>query len=465
MMSLMEAALATGGTALHGNPHIEGVSTDTRTLASGVLFIALKGERFDGHDFVAAATERGAAAVMVSREWAEGKTIDLPALVVADTRLALGALGAWWRGRFDIPLIGVTGSNGKTTVKEMLAAILRAQAAADGYDAELAVLATTGNLNNEIGLPLMLLRLHAGHRAAVIEMGMNHPGEIAYLTRLAQPTVALVNNAQRAHLEGLGGVAEVARAKGEIFDGLREGGIAVINADDPFSSLWRELNVGRRMSSFGLDQPADVQGQVELKALGSMLTVTAPQGAVEVALRVPGTHNARNALAAATAALAAGASLDAVSQGLTFFSGVKGRLQVRQAVAGAILIDDTYNANPDSVRAAIDVLAATPGRKILVLGDMGEIGGQTGQFHDEIGGYAKSQGLDQLFALGEHSELASRNFGAGGQHFAGIEALLAALVPQLDGDTVVLVKGSRFMRMERVAAAVAADTTSANGAH
>ncbi|MBI4988516.1 MAG: UDP-N-acetylmuramoyl-tripeptide--D-alanyl-D-alanine ligase [Rhodocyclales bacterium] len=465
MMNLMEAALATGGTALNGNPRIEGVSTDTRTLASGELFIALKGERFDGHEFIETAAGRGAAAVMVDREWADAHALALPALAVADTRLALGALGAWWRARFDIPLIGVTGSNGKTTVKEMIASILRAQAGADGYDAELAVLATAGNLNNDIGLPLMLLRLHGSHRAAVIEMGMNHPGEIAYLARLAQPTVALVNNAQRAHLEGLGGVAEVARAKGEIFGGLREGGTAVINADDPFAGLWRDLNVGRRTASFGLDHPADVQGRVELKALGSTLAITAAQGTAEVALRVPGVHNARNALAAATAALAAGASLAAVSAGLTLFGGVRGRLQVRPAAAGAVLIDDSYNANPDSVRAAIDVLAATPGRKILVLGDMGEIGGQAGQFHDEIGGYAKSQGVDQLYALGEQSELASRNFGAGGQHFDGVEALLAALAPQLDGNTAVLVKGSRFMRMERVADVIADDGKSGNGAH
>lgn len=456
MMSLFEAAQATGGTAINGNPRIEGVSTDTRTLASGVLFIALKGERFDGHDYIDAAAERGAAAVMVSRDWADGRQIGLPALVVADTLLALGALGAWWRTRFDIPLIAVTGSNGKTTVKEMTASILRAQAVADGYDPALAVLATAGNLNNAIGVPLMLLRLHESHRAAVIEMGMNHPGEIAYLTRLAQPTAALVNNAQRAHLEGLGGVAEVARAKGEIFEGLREGGMALINADDPFSALWRDLNGGRLMTSFGLDQPSDVQGRVTLKALGSTLAITAPQGAVEVALHVPGQHNARNALAAATAALAAGVSLDAVSQGLAAFGGVKGRLQVRPAKAGALLIDDTYNANPDSVRAAIDVLAATPGKKMLVLGDMGEIGGQAGQFHDEIGGYAKSQGVDQIFTLGELSELAARNFGAGGQSFESVEALLKALAPQLDGDTVVLVKGSRFMRMERVADALVA---------
>jgi UDP-N-acetylmuramoyl-tripeptide--D-alanyl-D-alanine ligase len=225
------------------------------------------------------------------------------------------------------------------------------------------------------------------------------------------------------------------------------------------------MNAGRRTLAFGLDQPADVRGRAELKALGSVLSIETPQGAVEATLRVPGLHNARNALAAAAAALAAGVSLAAVSAGLTSFGGVKGRLQARPGVAGAIVIDDSYNANPDSVRAAIDVLAATPGRKLLVLGDMGEIGGQAGQFHDEIGGYAKSQGVDQLFTLGEHSELASRNFGAGGQHFGSVEALLEALVSRLDGDTVVLVKGSRFMRMERVADAVAADNAAGNGVH
>ena len=456
MMSLMEAALATGGTALGGNPRLEGVSTDSRTVASGELFIALRGERFDGHEYVEAAAARGAAAAMVEAAWAEGRSLALPTLAVADTRLALVYLGAWWRARFDLPLVGVTGSNGKTTVKEMTAAILRARAQAEGFDPELAVLATAGNLNNDIGLPQMLLRLHGSHRAAVIEMGMNHPGEIAYLSRLAQPTVALVNNAQRAHLAGLGGVAEVARAKGEIFDGLRAGGTAVINADDPFCELWRGMNAGRRILSFGLDQPAEVRGRVEAKALGSRLAIEAPQGAVTVQLQVPGVHNARNALAAAAVALAAGADLAAVSAGLSFFRGVKGRLQIRPAAAGAVLIDDSYNANPDSVRAAIDVLAATPGRKLLVLGDMREIGGQAGQFHDEVGGYAKSQGVDRLLALGEMSELAARNFGSGGQHFGSLEALLEALLPQLDGETVVLVKGSRFMRMERVADAVAA---------
>ncbi len=467
MMNLMEAALATEGTLLHGDARIEGVSTDSRSLASGELFVALAGANFDGHDHVAAAAGRGAAAAMVSRAWAEGAGAAagrggaLPLLAVADTRRGLGALGAWWRSRFAPALVGVTGSNGKTTVKEMTAAILRAQARRDGLDPALAVLATQGNLNNDIGLPQMLLRLRASHRAAVLEMGMNHPGEIAYLTGLARPTVALVNNAQRAHLAGLGGIAGVARAKGEIFEGLDEGGTAVINADDAFAGLWRELAAGRRIVGFGFEQPAEVRGRAEWQAFGSRLAIEAPQGRLEVALAVPGRHNAMNALAAAAAALAAGASLEAVSEGLAGFTGVAGRLQLRPA-AGALLIDDSYNANPDSVRAAIDVLAATPGRKILVLGDMGETGREAAQFHDEIGGYAKSQGVDRLLALGELSALAAHNFGEGGRHFAGVEALLAELRPQLAEGTAVLVKGSRFMRMERVAEAIA-DAGAENG--
>jgi len=458
MMRLLEAAQAIGGLAVNGDADILNVSTDTRSVARGDLFIALTGEHFDGHDFVQAAFDQGAAAVMVARAWADAHPLTQATLIVDDTRLALGQLAAWWRGRFDLPLVGITGSNGKTTVKEMTAAILRAQAEADGLDAG-SVLATTGNLNNDIGLPLMLLRLRDAHRAAVIEMGMNHTGEIAYLTRLAQPTVALVNNAQRAHLAGLGSVRDVARAKGEIFEGLREGGTAVINADDAYASLWRESNAGRGVQSFGLTAAADVTAQCELHALGSLLNITTPQGKLDVLLKVPGLHNARNALAATAASLAAGASLVAVQAGLAAFSGVSGRLQIRLARAAATLIDDSYNANPDSVRAAIDVLAATPGKKILVLGDMGEIGDRAGQFHDEIGGYAKSQGVDRLYALGEQSAVAARNFGPGGLHFTDVDALIAAISSDLDANTVVLVKGSRFMRMERIANAL-----SVNGA-
>ncbi len=462
-MPLGDAAAATSGALLGADRAFTAVSTDSRSIAAGELFVALRGGNFDGHQFVAASLERGAAGAMVERAWAESQPPASGSLIaVDDTRLALGTLAGHWRQRFVLPLVGVTGSNGKTTVKEMCAAILRAQAAQDGHDAD-AVLATRGNLNNDIGVPLMLLRLNAGHRWAVIEMGMNHPGEIAYLAELARPTVALVNNAQHAHLEGMGSVAEVAREKGSIYGGLGVEGVAVINADDAFADYWRRLNAGRRTLTFGLDAPADIRATCVGHGLGSELELNAPQGSLRLNLRVPGRHNARNALAAAAACLAAGAGLDAVKAGLESFGGVKGRLQRRASIGGATLLDDTYNANPDSLRAAIDVLAATPGRKILVLGDMGEIGERSGQFHDEIGGCAKSQGIDRLYAIGELAELAARNFGSGGSHFAGVDELVAALRPELDADTVVLVKGSRFMRMERVADAIALDE--AGGSH
>ncbi len=455
MMNLMEIAGALGLAEPAANPVCTAVSTDTRKVGKGELFIAIKGENFDGHDFVAAAARAGAAAVVVSLEWAAAHAAEVPLLAVGDTRLALGRIARHWREKFAIPLIGVTGSNGKTTVKEMIAACLRAQVSADGLDSATAVLATSGNLNNDIGVPTMLLRLDARHRAAVIEMGMNHPGEIGYLTQLAMPTVALVNNAQRAHLEGMGDLAQVAAEKGAIYAGLGESGVAVVNADDAYAEFWRGLNRDRRVVTFGIDKPADVSGRVTQRGLGCMVALRSPQGEAEIEVRVPGVHNARNALAAAAAALSAGVRLRAVVAGLSGFEGVKGRLQRRQAALGALLIDDTYNANPDSMRAAIDVLATTPGRKLFVLGDMGEIGERAGQFHDEIGGYAKSQGVDQLFALGELSELAARNFGAGGRHFRQVDDLVAALRKELDPGTVVLVKGSRFMRMERVADAIA----------
>ena len=454
MMDLSEVAIATKGHAHHGNPVVSGVSTDTRTIARNELFIALRGEHFDGHRFVEAATARGAGAAVVDRLWADEHALALPHVVVDDTRLALGDLAAHWREKFPSSLIGITGSNGKTTVKEMMAAILRAQALAEGLDPTLAVLATEGNLNNDIGVPLTLLKLGPKQRAAVVEMGMNHLGEIAYLTRLARPTVAVITNAQRAHLEGVGSVSAVAQEKGAIYASLGPGGVAVVNADDPFSGYWRGLNAGRQVLSFGLDRPAEVTARYTLKGLTSALHIKTPQGSVDVVLQAPGLHNVRNALAATASVLGAGASLSAVAEGLHAYAGVKGRLQVRPAKERATLIDDTYNANPDSVRAAIDVLAFNPGRKILVLGDMGEIGEQAAQFHDEVGGYAKSEGVDLLFALGQHSELAARNFDGGGRHFASVEELIPALLAELAAGTTVLVKGSRFMRMERVADAI-----------
>lgn len=450
MMRLSEAGASFG--VMHAGPDAEflAVGTDSRAVTPGMLFVALKGERFDGHDYVREVLARGAVGAMVEQAWAAANP-GLPLLPVNDTRLALGQLAAAWRSRFAIPLLGITGSNGKTTVKEMCAAILRAQFGSAGES----VLATEGNLNNDIGMPLTLLKLRATHRAAVIEMGMNHAGEIDYLTRIAAPTVALVNNAQRAHLEGLVTVQDVALAKGEIFVGLAPEGVAVFNADDAQAGIWRELARERRQLLFGLEREADVHGSFVPHGLGGELRLDTPAGQLSVALGVPGRHNARNACAAAAATLAAGATPEAVKQGLEAFSGVKGRLQRRAGRHGALLIDDSYNANPDSMRAAIDVLASVPGKRIFVMGDMGEAGSAAAQFHDEIGGYAKSHGIDRLYCIGRLAAAAAHNFGAGGEHFERIEDLLKRLSGELDGETTVLVKGSRFMKMERVVAELA----------
>ena len=455
MMNLREAAPALGART-SGDARFDAVCTDSRHVAQGDLFVALRGEHFDGHDFVSRAQDEGAAAAMVDSAWAAAHPdVGLPLLIVADTRKGLGALAALWRARFELPLIGVTGSNGKTTVKEMCAAILREQARALG-EPDATVLATSGNFNNDIGMPLTLLGLREHHRAAVIEMGMNRPGEIAYLSGIARPTVAIVTNAQRAHLQGVGTLAAVADEKGAIYGGLDSAGTAVVNRDDAHADQWIERNRGRSVLTFGFDGRADVRGDCELHGLGSRVTLHTPAGEVALSLRVPGEHNVRNALAATAACLAAGVALPAVVAGLSAFGGTRGRLQSGPGVNGSVIVDDSYNANPDSVRAAIDVLAATPGRKILVLGDMGEVGQTSAQVHDEVGGYAKSKGVDALFALGEMSAVAARNFGEGGRHFRTVDGLVAALKPMLDADTVVLVKGSRFMRMERVAGALAA---------
>jgi len=447
---LSQAAQSIGARMVGADVALTGVSTDTRAVGAGQLFIALRGARFDAHDFLEQAVASGAAALLVADE------SKLPAgvsgLIVDDTLLALGRLATAWRAQFSLPLIAVTGSNGKTTTKEMIAAVLKAEFGD-------VVLATRGNFNNDIGLPLTLLGLNATHRAAVIEMGMNHPGEIAYLVTIAAPTVAVVTNAQRAHLEGMGDLDEVAREKGSIFTGMSANGVAVINADDAYADTWREMAGARRIRTFGIDQAADVHGKVRQHGLETGLYLTAPEGEAEVRLAIPGRHNARNAMAAAAACLAAGVPLSAVVTGLESFVGIKGRLQRRAGLKGAEILDDTYNANPDSVRAGIDVLASTIGRKLLVLGDMGEIGEASGQYHDEIGGYAKSQGIDRLYALGDAAQQAVRNFGEGAKHFCNVEKLIAAVDKELGPETTVLVKGSRFMKMERVADALAAVAT------
>ena len=446
MMMLSQAANALRARMEGADVGFEAVSTDTRTIQQGDLFVALKGENFDGARFVAQAAKAGAVAAVVNQDSGCGiQDAGVPLLFVEDTRLALGKLAAYWRAQFDIPLVAITGSNGKTTVKEMLACILRQ--AAGSADA---VLATRGNLNNDIGMPLTLLQLNASHRYAVIEMGMNHSGEIDYLTRIAAPDAALINNASGAHLEGLGSVEAVARAKGEIFSGLQHHGTAVINADDLHASLWRALAGAHPLLEFGLDPQADVHGTWHPRDDGLRLDVATPQGIFTADLRVPGAHNARNALAATAAAIALNISLETIAIGLQKFRGVAGRLERKSALHGASLIDDTYNANPASVRAAIGVLAQSTGKRILVLGDMGELGGDAKKLHAEVGEDARHAGIEKLYALGVLSEAAASAFGVNARHFERIEDLQSALENELDADTTVLVKGSRFMKMERV---------------
>lgn len=444
--SLLEIAQAVQGEIRGGNAWVNSVSTDTRKLQSGQLFVALRGTQYDAHDYLAEAIQGGAVAVMVS----DGKKIPpgVPAIVVADTRIGLGRMAAAWRRSFDLPVLAVTGSNGKTTTKEMIASILRV-----AYGES--VLATRGNLNNDIGLPMTLLELNAQHQVAVIEMGMNHPGEIAWLAEMGAPTVAVVTNAQRAHLAGMGNLDAVAEEKGSIYRNVIAGGAVVINGDDPYAGYWRSLAPGRVIIDYSLSGQAAVMGTVSQHGLASRLSLRVGGENAEISLRVPGRHNACNALAAAAVCHAAGVALPAIAQGLAEFGGVAGRLQMRQGLNGAMILDDTYNANPDSVCAAIDVLASTIGKKILVLGEMGEVGSAAAQYHDEVGGYAKSHGVDLLFTLGEHAAVAARNFAEGGRHFQSPEALLVALKPCLEASVTVLVKGSRFMRMERVVAAIA----------
>ena len=445
MMLLSQAAQVLGGQLIGQDVLFSAVSSDSRAITAGDLFVALQGPNFDGSAFVASAAQSGAVAALVNTASYRGGEPPCPVLLVEDTRLALGHLAAHWRAQFAIPVVAVTGSNGKTTVKEMLASILRVAAGSAN-----AVLATQGNLNNDIGVPLTLLKLRVLHRYAVIEMGMNHAGEIDYLTRLARPDVAIVNNAGSAHLAGLGSVEAVARAKGEIFNGLPPQGTAIINADDEYAPLWRELAGKRAAIEFGLEKNVAVHAQWRPQDYGAHADVNTPLGSFSALLQAPGVHNVRNALAATAAALALHTPLPAIAAGLEKFPGIAGRMQRKTALHGAVLIDDSYNANPSSLRAALKVLAQAAGKKILVLGDMGELGDDAARLHGEIGAEARKMGIHKLFALGELSGYAVEKFGSGARHFERIEDLLATLEQDLDADTTVLVKGSRFMKMERV---------------
>jgi UDP-N-acetylmuramoyl-tripeptide--D-alanyl-D-alanine ligase len=431
------------GARLTQNATFDGVSTDSRTVQPGQLFVALRGEHFDGHDYLEQVAAKGVAAV-VAEKLPDGWT--LPAIVVPNTLTALGQIANWWRRKYDIPVIGVTGSNGKTTVKEMISSIL---AAAFGEGQRLA---TQGNLNNEIGLPLTLMRLESTHRAAVIEMGMNHPGEIGRLAAIASATIGLVNNAQREHQEFMHTVEAVARENGAVLVTLPKDGVAVFPGDDEYTALWQQLANSRgerRTVTFGLTDECDVHGTYAATGFGSDVTVSMIDSQFTIKLAAAGEHNVRNALAAVASAFAAGIDEDAIVRGLEAFTPVGGRLQRKQAANGATVIDDSYNANPDSVRAAIDVLAQAASPRILVLGDMGEVGTQGQEFHEEIGAYATSRGIDTVLVTGE---LTRYMVGSGARHFEQFDELLAALDSQLGSksNATVLVKGSRFMKMERV---------------
>jgi UDP-N-acetylmuramoyl-tripeptide--D-alanyl-D-alanine ligase len=434
----------------------DGVTTDSRQAAAGNLFVALRGERFDAHDFLGDVAQRGVAAVVVERVPAG---LNVPALVVPDTRVALGEIAAFWRSQFTLPVIGVAGSNGKTTVKEMIASILAAAFGAEH------VMATRGNLNNDIGVPLTVFRLHAGYQAAVIELGMNHPGEIAAITAIAQPVVGLVNNAQREHQEFMASVEAVAQENGSVIRGLPADGVAVFPADDAYANLWRGYAGQRKTMTFGLSPDADVSGTFRVNDFGSDLSITAGGKHFQVTLSAAGEHNVRNALAATACALAIGIPVDAVVRGLEAFAPVNGRLQRKTARSGALVIDDTYNANPDSVRAAIDVLANAGAPRVLVLGDMGEVGDQGPQFHAEVGQYARDRGIEHLLTLGELAAHASNAFGAGGQHFDDIDSINQAAEAMIAAGTTALVKGSRFMKMERVVACLVNSKDQGQGSH
>ena len=443
MLDLASVAQVLRARMLGGNADFTRVSTDSRTVRAGDLFVALNGPNFDGQDYADAALAAGAAAVMVT-DIERVRSRDARVLMVDDTRIALGKLAAWWRTRFDIPVVAVTGSNGKTTVKEMIASCLRIAAG------EQAVLATAGNLNNDIGVPLTLLQLAPRHRFAVIEMGMNHLGEISYLARLARPSVALISNAGVAHLGELGSRDAIAQAKGELFEELLPGAVALLNADDSYAHYWRGLLPGRRAITFGIHNDADFSAHYELAESGSLLTVRTPHSVFLAMVGVPGPHNVSNALAAIAVCQTLRLKPSAIAAGLSAYHGVKGRLQQTQLSNGCVLIDDTYNANPDSMRAAIAVLAARPGHKTLVLGDMGELGAEGSTLHAAVGTFAREAGVDRLFALGDLARQSSAGFGKNARHFDHIGDLLAELQPTLGADCTVLVKGSRFMHMERV---------------
>ena len=462
MMTLQQACeWVTAGqpsAMLVGDEHtrIQRVHTDTRTLQKGDLFVALQGENFDANDFLTQAASSGATAAIAHHGLVKA---GLPGLEVSNSKLALGQLAAGWRSQFDLPLIAVTGSNGKTTVTQMIASVLHA------WKKE-AAFSTEGNFNNDNGLPLTLLRLRPEHQIGVVELGMNHPGEIAYLAGLTRPAIALVNNAQREHLEFMSTVEAVAAENGSVIDALDAQGVAVFPADDVYTATWRKIAGTRKVCTFALEGLADVTADARWVGSSWQVKAATPSGPVEFTLAIAGRHNVKNALAATACALVAGVPLASIATGLSAFVSVKGRSRAAQVTVQERLlnlVDDTYNANPDSMRAAIDVLAELPGPRLLVMGDMGEVGDQGPQFHEEAGHLARTCGIDKLFTLGAQSARAASSFGPG-LHFNDVDALNAAVLAELPQLGSVLVKGSRFMKMERVVQAITATQSPDPGA-
>lgn len=451
-MALRDIAAATGAD-YQGDILVERICTDSRQLRTGDLYVALVGERFDGNQFAAQAAEAGACAAVLSQR----SSAALPQLQVTDTRQALGEISRLNRRAFHGPLVAVTGSAGKTTTKEMMAAIFAVVGP---------VLATQGNLNNEVGVPLTLLRLAPEHRAAVIEMGAGRPGDIAYLCQFAEPDVGIVTNALAAHIQGFGDVATVARTKGEMFSSLPAHGVAVINADDVRCALWRSMAGERRQMLFGLSATADVRAEeIVPEAAGQSFRLLHAGESVAIRLALLGRHNVVNALAAAAATLAAGATLSQIAEGLANVRAVPGRLHLLRADAGAEVIDDSYNANPSAVRAAVDVLMSRVGRRILVLGDMAELGEQSDRMHREVAEYAADRGVDALWLVGRNARLMADAFGDAARVFADRESLAAALNAETDHQTVILVKGSRSAGMDSIVSALCSGRESVGEAH
>lgn len=430
---------------LIGHPvKFKGCSTDSRHLPAGSLFVALSGEHFDGHDFVMMAQQQGALALLIERP----VECDLPKLLVHDTRKALRKLASFWRQRFDLPVVAITGSNGKTTTKEMVRSILVQQGD---------VLANKGNYNNEIGVPLTLFNLGSQHHYAVIEMGANHAGEIATLTHLAQPRVAVVTQCAPAHLDGFKDITGVAQAKGEIFTGLQPAGTAIINLDDAYAPLWLSqleminARLPLSISSFALEKAAEVTAkEICLNQDGSDFILHTQAGEINIHLPLLGRHNIMNALAATACTLACGCSLTSIREGLQNVQVVKGRLQRCQGMKGTLLIDDTYNANPASLHAALSIFKTCPPPYYLVLGDMNELGIQSDRFHQQAGQLARQAGVERLWAIGSMTRYSVESFGQGAQHFANHEELIEALSQELPQGATLLVKGSRGMHMEKI---------------